>query len=128
MSFLLGLKLLRFLYFQECWFVRAKFTKIPLFSGLLIFFFFLNNDTFSKIISAMEVLGMCLSYIKTHSKIYQRNVFFFGAQITQVPLFLVMSVLERSKVTVWEQYIFQKFFYHELFSRDLISVKKYLVR
>lgn len=45
--FPLGLELPRFSYFPECWFGRDQKLQF-------------NNDKFSKIYSATEVLGMCL--------------------------------------------------------------------
>ena len=47
----------------------------------------LNNDTFSKKISVMEVVSMCLPYLKRYFQWQKWNVFFFRAQIIQIFLF-----------------------------------------
>ena len=57
-----------------------------------------------------EVLGMYAAYIKTYFQEYQQSAFVFMAQITQVLLFSRMPLLERSKIMVWEQDLFQKKF------------------
>ena len=49
---------------------------------------------------AMEVLGLCLSYVKRYFQEHQLSVFFFTNQITQNLLFWRMTVLQRSKITV----------------------------
>ena len=56
----------------------------------------------------MEVLRMCLPYVKRYCQRHQWNTFFFRAQITQILLFSRMSVLERSNNTVWDQHLFTK--------------------
>ena len=43
---------------------------------------------------------MCLPYVKRLFQQHQCNVFFFRAQVTQIPLFTGMPVLERSKTTM----------------------------
>lgn len=57
------------------------------------------NDTFSKMFSAMEILGMFLRHLKG---ILSRtsDIFFFRAQTTQILLILGMPVWERSNVTI----------------------------
>ena len=57
-----------------------------------------------------EVLGMYAAYIKTYFQEYQPSAFVFMAQITQILLFSRMPLLERSKIMVWEQDLFQKKF------------------
>ena len=57
-----------------------------------------------------EVLGMYAAYIKTYFQEYQQSAFVFMAQITQILLFSRMPLLERSKIMVWEQDLFQKKF------------------
>ena len=44
---------------------------------------------------AMEILGMCLPYVKRYFQEHQLSVFFFMAQITQILLVSVMSILQR---------------------------------
>ena len=56
---------------------------------------FLNNDTFSKDFTAMQVLGMCLPYLKRYFQPYKWNVCLFRAQITQILLFLLLLKLLR---------------------------------
>ena len=59
-----------------------------------------ENNTFSKKKkkkkkkkkNAMEVLGMCLPYLKRYFQEHQWSVFFFVAQITQILLFFGMPV------------------------------------
>ena len=59
----------------------------------------LNSETFSKIFSAMQVLGMCLLYVKRYFQQYQWSAFLFMTQRTQILLFSGVKVLKRSKIT-----------------------------
>ena len=52
---------------------------------------------------AMEVLSLCLPYVKRYFQEHQLSVFFFMNQITQILLFSIMTVLQKSKITVWAQ-------------------------
>ena len=63
----------------------------------------------------MKVLGLCLPYIKRHFQKHQWSVFFFMAQITHIVLFWGMSLLERSKITIWERHLFKKKIIYESF-------------
>ena len=58
----------------------------------------------------MEVLVICLPYVKRSFQQYQWSAFVFRAQTTQILLFWRMPVSDRSKITVWEQHVFQIFF------------------
>ena len=107
-------------YFQEhqssAFFFISK-TKTLLFSGMLVLerakicwegYLFKNNFT-------MELLGMCLPYVKRYFQEYQWSAFFFIAQIAEILSFIGMLGLENSRITVWAQLIFWKFFNHKLF-------------
>ena len=48
----------------------------------------------------MDVLGMCLSYVKRYFQEHEFSAFLIVAQITQILLFLGMPILERSNITV----------------------------
>ena len=100
--FSLGLKLLRFFCFWECPFGRDQISQF-------------NNDTFSKMFSAMKVLVMCLPYVKRCFQSHQWHFLLFSTQITQIVLFWRTPGWERSTATVWEQYNFQKFFEYWFF-------------
>ena len=65
-----------------------------------------HHNTFSKIYSAMEGLGICLPYIKKCFQEHQWSACLFMAQITQILLFLGMLLLERLKITVCERNFF----------------------
>ena len=71
----------------------------------------------------MEVLRMCLPYVKRYCQRHQWNAFFFRAQITQILLFSRMSVLERSNNTVWDQHLFTKLLCYGSF-RYLSTLRK----
>ena len=62
----------------------------------------LRMTNFEKKI-AMEVLGLCLPYIKRYFQEHQLSVFFFMVQTTQILMFLGKPILQRSKTTVWAQ-------------------------
>ena len=74
-----GLKELRFCCFQECWFQRDQRPKF-------------ENNTFSRIFSAIEVLGMCLPCVKRYFQEHQWSAFFSRAQIPQILLLARMLV------------------------------------
>ena len=57
---------------------------------------------------AVEALCMCLPYIKRYFQERQWSVFSFMAHMSEIQLFLRKPVLERSKITVWEQHLFKK--------------------
>ena len=63
---------------------------------------------FEKKKIAVEVLGLCLLYIKRYFQEHQFSGFFFMAEITQILLFSGMPLLERSKIKVWEWQILKK--------------------
>ena len=87
MCFSVWLKQIRFCCFRECQFGRDQRSQF-------------EYDTFSKKKFAMEVLEMHLPYIKRYFQEHQLSVFFFMNKITQIPLFFIMTVLQRSKITV----------------------------
>ena len=74
-----------------------------------------HHNTFSKIYSAMEGLGICLPYIKKCFQEHQWSAFLFMGQITQILLFLGMLLFERLKITVCERNFFFSIwvFFHE---------------
>ena len=110
-------------YFQEhqwsAFFFRAQISQILLFSSMLVLerskITVLGQDLFSVNFFAMKVLGICLPYVKRCFIEHQWSAFFFRAQITQILLFLRMSVSERLKMTAWEQHLFQNLFCHGSF-------------
>ena len=51
----------------------------------------------------MEVLSLCLPYLKKHFQDHQLSVLFFMAEISQIHLFLVMPISQISKITIWAQ-------------------------
>ena len=53
---------------------------------------------------------MCVPYVKIYFQELNRSAFFFMAQITQILLFSGRSILEDSKITVWERHLFKKSF------------------
>ena len=54
----------------------------------------LRTTPFQKKI-AMELLSLCLPYVKRYFREHQLSAFFFMAQITQIMLLLGMLLLER---------------------------------
>ena len=66
---------------------------------------------------------MYLPYKKRYFRRHQWNTICFRAQITQILLFSRMPVLERSKITVWEQHLSKKNFWYESF-RYLSTLRK----
>ena len=85
----------------------------------------LESNTFSKIVFALEVLGICVPYVKRYFQEHQWSAFFFRAQITQILLLSRMPVSERSKITVWERHLFQNFFCYKFFGVCLPYIKRY---
>ena len=77
---------LRFCYFWECFFETDKLSQF-------------NKDTLSKEYSAMEVLRMCLPYVKKYCQRHQCDDVFFRAQINSDSIVFWKLVLERSKMT-----------------------------
>ena len=67
-----------------------------------------------------------------HASILRRKVFsaasakwfFFTAQISQIQLFWTVPFLERSKITVWEQHLFERYFCYGSFRYLLTLCKK----
>ena len=56
-----------------------------------------------------EGLSLCLPYVKRYLEEHQSSEFFFMAQITQILLFLGISILERrKKITVWKRHLSNK--------------------
>ena len=75
----------------------------------------------------MEVLGMsCLPYRKRFFWKHQWSVFFFMAQIIQILLFSRMTVLQRSKSTVWEGNLFKKNCYGSFWFASTLHKKVFL--
>ena len=87
MNFSLELKWLRFSCFWEYEFRRDQ--------GLQF-----KENTFSEFFSAMEVLGMCIPYLKMYFQLHKWEVLFFKSQIIQILYFSGVQVWERSKITV----------------------------
>ena len=96
-------------YFQEHQSSAFSFiskTKTLLFSGMLVLerakitvwegYLFKNSFT-------MELLGMCLPYVKRYFQEYQWSAFFSIAQIAEILLFIGVLGLENSRITVWVQ-------------------------
>ena len=67
----------------------------------------LSITPFQKKLS-MEVLDLCLPYVKRYFQEHQWSAFLFMAQITQMLLSFRMLLLDRSKITVEEQYLSKK--------------------
>ena len=80
---------------------------------------------FQKKKFAMEVLSLCVPFIKRYFQEHQLSAFFFMAQITQIVLFPGMLLLERPKITVWERHLFKKKFAMEVVSLCLPYIKRY---
>ena len=57
---------------------------------------------------AMEVLRLCIPYIKRYFQKQQWSAFLFIAEINQILLFSGMQFLERSKVTVVKRHFLKK--------------------
>ena len=96
---LYGLNNLNVVLFWECHFWKDQRSQ-------------LQNYTFSKKNFGVKGLGMCLPYVNRYFQEHQWSAFLFMAQITQILLFSRMLVLQRSKITVWEQKVFKnKFIY-----------------
>ena len=55
----------------------------------------------------MEVSSLCLPYGKGYFQEHQWSAFLFTAEITEILLFSGMRLLERSKITVWEQHLWK---------------------
>ena len=78
-------------------FVTQQNTRI-----LLVLLMLFWEWKFFKKIFAIEVLGMCLTYLKKLFSIVLVNFFFFKAQNTRILSFLVMPVWEKSRATAWK--------------------------
>ena len=74
----------------------------------------------------MDVLGMCLPYLKS---IFNRlSEVLFSLGMTWIHSFSVMLVWERSKVTVWEKKISKSIFWTESFRYvSALSKKLFLI-
>ena len=72
-----------------------------------MYLIYIKTTPFQKKNFAMEVLGFCLPYVKRYFQEHQWSTFLFMDQITQILLFLLMPILQRSKITVWERYLFK---------------------
>ena len=83
----------------------------------------LRTTPFLKTIS-MEVSGMCLPYVKRYFQEHQLSLFFFMAQITQILSFSIMPILQRSKITLWEQHLFKNKIINRSFGFVSILCKK----
>ena len=100
-------------YFQQQWwnafFVRADITQILLFSRTVVFerlrITVWEGHSFKNVFCYGSFRYMSTSSEKVFSGA-PLKCFFFMAQITQILMFSGMLVLERSKITVWVQYIF----------------------
>ena len=118
-------------YFQEHWwsdfFFRAQITQILLFwrmpvserSKITVWEWHIFQNFF-----AMKVLCMCLPYVKRSFQERQWSGFFFRPQMSVILLFLRKPVSERSKITVWEQHLFD-FFAMDVLLICLPYVKRY---
>ena len=73
----------------------------------------------------MEVLGICLPYVKMYFQEHHLSTFFFMGQITQILLFSGILLLERSKITVREQHFFKKKIVMEVLGLHLPYIKRY---
>ena len=73
----------------------------------------------------MEVLGICLPYVKMYFQEHHLSTFFFMGQITQILLFSGILLLERSKITVREQHFFKKKIVMEVLGLHLPYIKMY---
>ena len=102
MFFPLWLICLRFSCFWESQFWRGQRSQF-------------ESNTFSKKMFAMEVLGICLPFVKRYFQEHQWSSFFFGAQITHILLFSGMPVSERPKMKVWERHLFHNVFFYVSF-------------
>ena len=85
----------------------------------------LKSNTFSKIVFALEVLGVSVLYAKRYLQEHQWSAFFFRAQITQILFLSRMPVSERSEITVWERHLFENFFCYKFFGMCLPYMKRY---
>ena len=112
--FSLGLRWLRFSFFWECLFGRDQRSQF--------------NNTFSKFAFAMEVLVICLPYVKRCLQFHQWNILFFRAQITQILLLLGMWVWERSSSQFNSDTFSKHFFAVEVLGMCLPYVKTYFQR
>ena len=54
----------------------------------------------------IEVLGICLSYVKRYFQEHQSSAFLYTAQITQILLLSRIQLLERSKIIVLKRNLF----------------------
>ena len=97
-------------YFQKhqlsAFYFMAQITQILLFLGMLL----LERSKITvwewclfKTRFAMEVLGLCVPYIRRYFQEHHSSVFFFMAQISQILLFSGMLILQWSNITVWAQ-------------------------
>ena len=105
---------------------RAQITQILLFSRMPVLErskITVWKQHLSEIFFAMEVLPMCLPYVKRYFQEHQWNGFFFRAQMSQILLFSGIAVSERWKITVWEQHLSKKKFWYECF-RYLSTLRK----
>ena len=87
----------------------AQITQILLFSRIPISQRLKITGLRMKV-ESMEVLGMCLPYVKMYFQDHQLSLFFSMAQLTQILLFLEVLLFEKLKITVTEQHLFKKKF------------------
>ena len=85
----------------------------------------LTRTPFQQKFFCMELLGMCLPYVKRYFQRHQYSAFFFMAHRTQILLFSGMLFLERSKIKFWLRQLSKKFFCYGSF-RCVSTLRKKL--
>ena len=69
-------------------------------------------------------LRMCLTYVKSYFQEHRLSASLFMAQIIQILLFWALSILQRSKITVWERHLLKKKLSMEVLRLCLPYVKR----
>ena len=104
--FFLGLRCLGLFCFGECHMWRDQRSQF-------------ESNVFSKNLFGIEVLGICLPYVKTYFQEHQWSTFFFRTQITQI-LFFRESRFWRDKSSQLEHNrFFKSFFTVKFFFLDI---------
>ena len=112
-------------------FFRAQIMQILLFSGMLVLErskitvweqHFFEHRIF---LFSMEVLHMCLTYLKRFFHKHQWSGFFLSTQMCQILLFSRMPVLEGPNIIICVQHFFKKKITMDLLGICLPYVKRY---
>ena len=108
-------RITQFFCFWDYWFGRDSRSQF-------------NNDTFSKDFFVTEVLGICLPYAKSYFQLHEWMFFSLGLKLPRFFCFWECWFGRYQRSQFENNKFFKSFFTTNFFSRDLISIKTYLVR